>query len=222
MAILPIFAVPDIPRAEPFSVGRPPRAADVQRLQGVCTHLEDWRFRGCTRAAVEVDASACPAVISGDDSTPRFPPGPHNLTEITRVPHYLRSDAAHLWVAIRYQASPEGTSSPEITLQLYTLGGVLLERGCTWSAAAGDLPTDRQHDAGMLAATGLTSWVYPPLWITTPLRVDDDARTAGTPSLPRLLSLAGCSPRTRVEVRITAVAARIVGVTAWEWPENPL
>lgn len=223
MAFLVPLGVPTMPRPEPLYVGRPPRSRSAQELQAVLNHCEAWRFRGWCRTIIEVDASACPAVLSGADSTPRWAPGPHTSTVVARHVHPLRANARNMWVGVQYQADSETSGSPRIDVQLYTLGGILLDRGVRFEASAGTMETARKWNQALWVASGMTkAWVYPHLWLHTGVRIDDDARTAGTPGAPRLLSLAGTSPRSRVEVRVTSTNARVLAICSWEWPEGTL
>lgn len=218
MSVFASMTLPTLPQTAGMYVGRPPRARDVRALADVENHLHARRFRGSAGAWVEVDASACPRAVTGNSFTLAYPPGPTSGPEEVRHVHYLRTSARWLWLALGYQADAESTTTPEVTAQIYTIGGVLLERGVTWAAADGTLPTGRE----VTADVATLGFVYPVLWVHTGTRVDDAAAGAGTPSGPRLLSLDNASPRTRIEVRITATACRVVAVRSWELPEASL
>ena len=217
MSVQTPLALPALPQTESLYVGRPPHARDGYTLASMLAHLHGRRFRGHSGAWVEVDATACPRAISGSTTTPAYPPGPTTGTETARHLHYLRTSARWLWVMVGYQADSESTGSPAITVQLYTIGGVLLDHGIIFDAASGTLATKRKTDRALyLATAGVSSLVYPVLWVQTGIA------GGGAPSDPRLLSLDGASPRTRIEVRITSTDARVVAVRSWELPEADL
>lgn len=218
MAVISSSSLPALPDPSSLYVARPARGRDMQQLVAGLSHLESWRFRRWTRAIVEVDASACPAVISGSANTPRLPPGPHTATSVARVVHHLCTDADHLWFCIGYQADGESSTKPRLDVQLYDLAGVLLDRGVRFDHTAGSLPTEREIDRGLYRATGLpgTALIYPVQWVNCGTNAEDDRRTEATPTTPRLLSLADATPRTRVEVRVTARFARVVSINVRE------
>lgn len=190
---------PAAPSKAAIMFGMPVAAGTLVPLADGLNGLAGWR--ALRSASWTVDHGATPV---SDVSLPYIRTTPPAGPLTTRVWLEVGDIAQALQVSLVYQAVVTPSATPSIKVELYRLGGAFRD-AIIWdgAAAVATLPTRRLNNR------------FPLLTVTAPMRLDESAVDAATPTRPRLLNL-DADARQTMELRIITTNARLLFAYAVE------
>lgn len=141
---------------------------------------------------------------------------PQGISGTVYVPWTVSPYVSRVAIAIGYQASPEYTTSPLLSIELNTRAGADVDlpaggAAVTWSVANGLLPTDRRRPVDLRPNAGVPGTAYPVLEYPE-LEVATGTRTVGD---VRSLDVSGVR-NTAVVLIVTHTACRPLWVDVQE------
>lgn len=157
---------------------------------------------------------------------------PVGVAQDIRARIYAPPHAVHLVVGVQYQASPYGTSAPDLvalgappvmrittTLLVNATGVALDSPGMRWDYGDGTLPpTVRVADQDWIeGAINAGTATYPPRWVFSGVAFNDSPGAGVT--RPRPLNVGSGAPAL-VRLRLQTTNARVLRVKAWWLPEQ--
>lgn len=159
---------------------------------------------------------------------------PVNSTQDLQVRLQAPPYAAHVFVAVQYQASPYAISAPDlaalgappvcriVNTLLKHAGAVLIDSpGMRWDYGDGTLPpTVRVNGIDWqegVVNPGVGGDVYPPRWAISGMEIND--APPATVTRPRPLNVGTAAP-TLLRWRLVATNARVLRAVAWILPEK--
>jgi len=189
------FRAPAIPDSAVVKATR--SLGSWQAIAAITLHCIGWRFRRVAQAIIAWGDADYRTNVAG-------------VTSTHRVRLRTSPNATHLFVAFVYQAMDEVSGGSQITLNLYTVAGVLLDGPVTFDTTVGTLASQTIARGGMFG--GLAAEAP---YLTAHTGVAEDPPLVDR---PRCLVLGSTARNVDCELRITTVSCRLRSITAWELP----